>query len=62
MWRKKRELEQLLESVGLDQLLSGGGSAKDREARVREHFAATQREADRQIGRLMSSVRAGLIR
>ena len=50
VWRKKRELEQLLESVGLDQLLAGGGSSSargSREARVREHFASTQREADR---------------
>ena len=50
IWRKKRELDDLLESVGLDGLLSGasGASSKaSREARVREHFAATQREADR---------------
>ena len=51
VWRKKRELEELLESLGLDGLLSGegdgGGGTASREARVREHFAATQREADR---------------
>lgn len=49
VYRKKRELEQLLESVGLDQLLAGGGTngQSSRESRVREHFAATQREADR---------------
>lgn len=50
IWRKKRELEDLLDSLGLDGLLSGAsaaGSKASREARVREHFAATQREADR---------------
>lgn len=49
VYRKKRELEDLLESVGLNELLSGGGSLggrHSREARVREHFAETQKAAD----------------
>jgi len=53
LYRKKRELDELVESLGLQQLLSGGGSASgasssaSREERVREHFSDMQREADR---------------
>mmetsp|Transcript_87 Transcript_87/g.281 ORF Transcript_87/g.281 Transcript_87/m.281 type:complete len:383 (-) Transcript_87:372-1520(-) len=51
LYRKKRELEELVETLGLQQLLSGGEGAHDhsstREERVREHFADMQREADR---------------
>lgn len=53
LYEKKRELENLIESLGLDQLLGDSSSGESsssrqsREQRVREHFAATQREADR---------------
>ena len=46
-WRKKYELEQLVNSVGLQHLLAAGSTHPSRDFRVREHFAATQREADR---------------
>ena len=45
LYQKKRELDDLIDSLGLGQLLSGDGGRPSREERVREHFAATQREA-----------------
>jgi hypothetical protein len=44
-WCKKRELEDLLQEL----LGMGGGGRASREARVREHFAVTQQQADRML-------------
>ncbi|KOO23337.1 peroxisomal biogenesis factor 3 [Chrysochromulina tobinii] len=71
LYRKKRELDELVESLGLNELLYGGSanssgarSSATQEERVREHFDDTQREADRllceALPRLQEQI-AGLI-
>lgn len=49
-YKKKRELDELVDSLGLRELFSGEDPQvvrATREEKVREHFQATQREADR---------------